>query len=231
MKRFWLREELSCADELLSHVPALREEFLAYHTDFIDGSYAKSRPITDWLPKTNMAKNDNDSYPWKVEPLKYAFDQMNIKLDMYNDPEVVKNFPTAATLTKKWSADCGCATYSVLEKNTVIVRHTGNEDRDNNYIRIHVPLIVPDGDVFFECEGQEIDWSDIWGFNGQLVHSVYNNTNQRRLVFLIDIRRSAIGLPPADPYDPEREKTIPNFVRGAVPKLYHSCQLVNDNNT
>lgn len=225
MKRYWLREELSIADEFMSHVPALREEFLAYHTDFVDGDYTKGMPVSALLPKNaNTAQGDSD-YPWKIEPMKYTWDKENINIRMYNDPVIRQRFPTAAALTEKWADDSGCSTYSILEKNTVILRHTGKENRDNEYVRIHVPLIVPEGDIFFECEGEEIDWSDIWGFNNQLTHSAHNTTDKRRLIFLIDIRRSAIGLPPEPKYDPEREKTIPDFVRGAMPKVYHTCQL------
>jgi hypothetical protein len=34
MKKYWLREEIPIADELLALVPALTKEFLDYHTDF-----------------------------------------------------------------------------------------------------------------------------------------------------------------------------------------------------
>jgi hypothetical protein len=222
MKRYWLREEISIADELLAAVPALREEFLAYHTDFINGDFVNGKIIDYTISNATALKSHTNA--WKGEPMRYAYDKENIDVRMFDAEETKNRFPTASAIAKKWVEDCGICGYSILEKQSVILRHTGKENRDNEYLRIHVPLIVPEGDIFFECEGVEIDWRDIWGFNNQLIHSAHNSTDFRRLVFLIDIRRSAIGLPPEPKYDPDREKTIPKFVRGNLPKIYHTCQ-------
>ena len=75
--------------------------------------------------------------------------------------------------------------------------------------------------MFFECEGYEINWDELFGFNNQLVHSAYNYTNEIRVVYIFDIDRSAIGLPMGKPYDYIREQSIPPFVRGVLPKVQH----------
>ena len=95
-------------------------------------------------------------------------------------------------------------------------------------IRIHIPLYVPEGDIFLETEGVEIDWSDIFGFANQYIHSAHNYSNTRRLVYLIDIKRKYLGLPRAEICNlHHRLKTWPPFVRGQFPKQYHTKQLVS----
>lgn len=230
MKIYWLKEEIPIADELVAAQSAMREEFIRAHPELAEDK------IFDCVPITKVNKhstsvfdkdiiNENKDIPWKGVLMKYTDEKVNILRNYYEeDPTVAEKYPTAAALTKKYGNDCAISGYSIFEKNTVIHRHTGLENRDNEYLRIHIPIIIPEGDVFFECEGVEIDWSDIWGFNNQLIHSAYNNTNKIRIIYLIDIRRSAIGLPPEPPYDPKRELGIPPFVRGALPKMLHTCQ-------
>lgn len=223
IKAVWLREEISIADDLLSYVPKLTEEFLAYHTDFIEGEFAKGVDVN--LP-TFDTPNQLTATPaaWKLSPLKYALPLQGIEHNFFRDKDTIENFPTACALVEKYNDDCICASYSILDKNSVIARHMGMENCLNTHIRIHVPLIVPEGDIFFELEGSEIDWSDLWGFDDTLIHSAHNLTDKRRLVFLIDIRRSLLGIPEGEPYDHERMLSVPPFVRGAKPKILHQHQ-------
>jgi hypothetical protein len=227
MKKYWLREEIPIADELLALVPALTKEFLDYHTDFVSGDFAKGTPYKNSQgPDTTKIQSKVDA--WKTEILKYTYKEKDINVDLYADPAIKQRFPTAVALTEKYLKDCGNSGYSILEKQSVIKRHTGLENRDNEFIRIHIPLIVPEGDIYFECEGVEIDWSDIWGFDNQLTHSAYNHTDFRRLVYLIDIKRSTLGIPVGEKYSREREFSAPPFERGQLPKVYHSCQIAKN---
>jgi aspartyl/asparaginyl beta-hydroxylase (cupin superfamily) len=101
-----------------------------------------------------------------------------------------------------------------MAPNTVLNRHTGPENRTGRFIRIHIPLIVPEGDVFLEVNGEEVKWDDLFGFNNQFVHSAYNNTDQYRLVFLLDLDREFIGMSPGEPWDERFEElAIQPFVR------------------
>jgi Aspartyl/Asparaginyl beta-hydroxylase len=223
VKTFWLREEIPIADELMSYAPKLLEEFLAFHDDFIEGDFAKGKPYTNSIVDINAIQTRD--YAWKIEGFKYTFKAKDIYLNLLDDPDTIKRFPTAVALTKKYGDACPNSGYSILERDNIITRHTGVENRDNEYIRIHVPLLVPEGDIFFEVEGSEIDWSDLFGFDNQLVHSAHNLTNKRRLVYLIDINREYLGIPVGEKYSFSREKHCPPFVRGAKPKVFHAKQL------
>jgi hypothetical protein len=221
-KSIWLREEISIADELLELVPALTKEFLEYHTDFINGDFAKGMPNPSIVYDTNTVQSRPAA--WKLDPIQYTNPGVGIFKTGVNKSDIIERFPTAVALTKKWGTDCPISTYSILEKNAVITRHTGIENRSGEFIRIHIPLIVPPGDIFFEVEGTEIDWSDIFAFDNQFVHSAHNYSDHRRLVYLLDLRRTAIGIDPGTPTDFTRYDTVEPFVRGKLPKIYHSCQ-------
>lgn len=221
-KSIWLREEISIADELLALAPKLLEEFLAYHTDFIDGDFVKGVPYVN--PKFDMDPYKTRHDSWKVDLLKYTNPKHSVLYDKTKNEEIQQRFPTAVALTEKYKEYCPVSTYSILEHNAVIARHTGVENRDGLYVRIHIPLLVPPGDIFFEVEGVEIDWSDLFAFDNQFIHSAYNYTDQRRLVYLIDIHRDILGLEPGIKTNFERYDTVPPFVRGQLPKMLHTCQ-------
>lgn len=141
---------------------------------------------------------------WKNIEFKYHSPDEGIHWDI--DPDyATRNFPTAYKLIKEFWDDCPIASYSYMAPGTVLHRHTGPENRLGEYIRIHIPLIIPPGDVFFEVDGEETTWDDIFGFDNQLVHSAHNLSDGHRLIFLIDIKRSRIGLPPGQLFNKDRQ--------------------------
>ena len=62
-------------------------------------------------------------------------------------------------------------------------------------MRIHVPLYVPEGELYFEVCNQEIDWTKTFGFNNQWIHSAYNESQEHRAVFSVDLHRNLLDLP------------------------------------
>lgn len=228
VKQYWLREEIPIADELMSYAPALIEEFLEWHSTFTDSSVpadlTKLTPYNQSLSANGVGDRvQSKPNTWLVDNLKYTSKYGEV-INEYKQDDIKKRYPTAEKLIEKFGDNCPIATYSVLNSNSVIKRHTGIENRLGEHLRIHMPLIIPDGDIFFECEGYEIDWSDIWAFDNQLTHSAHNHTPHRRLIFLIDIKRSYLGLPQGSVYDGIRTLRIPPFVRGALPKVLHKHQ-------
>lgn len=211
------RHEIPIADHLLSFKEDLTKEFLAYYDDFIEGDFAKGIPY--WNPVIDVDNIKTNKTSWKVSSVKYNFApaiEKSTNDDSVISTEIQDRFPTAVRLTEEFGNDCPISTYSILESNSVIKRHTGIENRTGEYIRIHIPLIVPPGEIFFEVNGEEIDWSDIFAFDNQQVHSAYNNTPFRRLVYMIDIRRSRIGMPPGQPYNSFKEHYAKPFIRNGV---------------
>jgi hypothetical protein len=160
---------------------------------------------------TNEDESVSNPDAWRSLGLRYRYKEAGID---YN-PDRSNEYPTAHRLVQEFGDDCPIANYSYMAPNSVLHRHTGPENRTGEYIRIHIPLIIPAGDVFFECNGEEIDWSDIFAFDNQLVHSAHNLTNEHRLIFLIDIKRSSIGMPPGQLFNKDRQmySLLKSFVR------------------
>jgi len=222
VKTIWLKEEISIADDLLSYAPKLLEEFLQYHPDFIDGDFEKG--VVNTSPLYDVGTLTSNKAAWKVDVVKYLHKDAGMAFNGEENNEIQLRYPTAVALTKKYGSDCDISMYSILESKSLIKRHTGMENRDGRTLRIHIPLLVPPGDIFFEVEGVEVDWSDLCGFNNQHIHSAFNLTPKRRLVYLIDITTEKLGIPALSGADFERQHSIPLFKRGALPKLLHPHQ-------
>jgi hypothetical protein len=191
MKTLWTRDEIAIADELMSLAAKLKDEFLNYHKDFYTTfkggkSYASSNPLA--------ILNENEKEKWKVEGLRYALPEQNIVQNLFLDANISNNFPTATALTHKYIDHCGCSGYSILEGGGIIKAHVDIENRSHNTVRIHIPLIVPDGDIAFNVIGQQITWTDLFAFDNGFAHSAYNKTTERRLIYIIDITREFLGI-------------------------------------
>lgn len=191
-KTIWSKEEILIADELLELAPKLRYDFLEYHKDFhttFNGgnSYASKNK--------NAVLDEEERVIWKVEGLRYSLPQKGIERNMFLEPGMRNAFPTASSLTQKYIQHCGCSGYSILDPGGVITRHVDIENYLRKTVRIHIPLIIPEGDVYLEVRGVELDWSNLFAFDNGDWHSAYNKTEKRRLVYIIDISRSFLGIP------------------------------------
>jgi len=222
-KVFWRRNEIPIADYLMSHQAALRDDFMRGFDTLEAAAMSQSFPTMDrrhiGIPLTETEKYiTTDDKPnvqaWRDKGFRYEWHTDHVHHSFTAPESWREKYPTALKLISEYGADCPIANYSCLAPNSVIQRHTGIENRTGEFIRVHIPLIIPEGDVFFEANGEEIDWSDLWAFHNQFAHSAHNYSNEWRLCFLIDFRRTAIGLEPGAPYDPKYdENSVPPFVR------------------
>jgi hypothetical protein len=93
-KSIWLRKEISIADELLSLAPKLTQEFLAYHTDFIEGNFSKVVPYINETFDTNIIydissctmhwfRHVHKTWPDAkiIGPLSKLYKQLNVKFE------------------------------------------------------------------------------------------------------------------------------------------------------
>jgi hypothetical protein len=201
-QRIYRRHELPVADYLMEHQQALRDDFMAGFNSLAEVAELIEPTISDRGDIHNTVKDylvqSTDSVPdtnrWRTRALKYVHKDGNIHWKETN-AQAIERFPTAMKLIEEYGDDCPIANYSLLAPNSAINRHTGVENRAGQFIRIHIPLIVPKGNIFFEVNGEEVTWDDIFAFNNQYMHSAHNKTNEWRLCFIIDIRRPRAGLP------------------------------------
>jgi hypothetical protein len=222
------RSEIPIADYLMSHQQALKDEFLAgfnslehaIQTRGIDNLDRRKfgiplehteQQIQTKVVGTNEFKPNVSS--WKSVGFRYERHDDLVNTSYTVSKEDGQRYPTAYKLIQEYGIHCPIANYSCMAPNTKLNRHTGPENRTGKYIRIHIPLIIPAGDIFLEVNGIYTDWSDLFGFNNQLAHSAHNYSNEYRLVFLIDIDREHIGMPPGTPYNPLYEKNAIPFIR------------------
>lgn len=204
-KIIWTRDEIPIADELESLIPELRNDFVNYHTDFYQ-NFASGTVYSN--PNFNVDDTMSSPGAWKIQCIRYNLPAFNFVRDF----DVENIYPSASALTKKYAGHVGCVSYNVLEANSFLRRHRDPENRDRRYVRIHLPLIIPEGDIFFEVNGIEITWTNIFAFDNLQLHSAYNFSPNRRLIFLIDLSRELLGFPPGKPYS-YKEEIKTEFVR------------------
>tara|TARA_B100000085_G_scaffold247991_1_gene242744 strand:+ start:551 stop:1363 length:813 start_codon:yes stop_codon:yes gene_type:complete len=166
------------------------------------GTKTGNEPI-DGAIVSNDGNVDVDS--WQATFLKYDFSN-DLKGNMKGStllPDHKINwqhnaikYPNLNNILDAYGKAVPVCFYSTLMANTVIERHTGIENRDGYHLRLHIPLHIPEGDIFLEVNGEEVDWSEPFAFNNQFVHSAWNNSNEHRLILLIDFYRDYLGIPP-----------------------------------
>jgi Aspartyl/Asparaginyl beta-hydroxylase len=208
------RNEILVGDYLMSIRQELIDEYMEGYNSLEEAIMGQSLSVLDrryWgvpLSETEHLIKTKDSTgkfvpnvnAWQAGDLKYKYDPLKIKYDLDPQSFKVKKWKTACKLIEEFGDDCPTVSYNAMFPNTVLGRHAGHDDPQGLFIRVHIPLIIPQGDVFLEINGEEIKWDDCFGFNHQIVHSSHNYTNEYRLIFLIDFRRSRLGIPDA-PYD------------------------------
>ena len=99
----WTKDKISIADELMSLVPKLRDEFLDYHKDF-DTTFSKGISYAAANPLTIL--NEQEKTSWKVEGIRYVCKPQNVEQNLFLDPKISSAFPTATELTKKYINYC-----------------------------------------------------------------------------------------------------------------------------
>lgn len=208
LKNIYRGNEIKFANLFRATAAQLLTEFNNEHPNFQTGADFASVPYYQNPTGANSALY-SDHNAWKVSGIKHS------AMGLVNNNRV--KYPTAFELVEAFGEHCQMAAYSIVDANSIIYRHTGVENRDAKFIRIHVPLYVPQGDIGFEVEGEVVFWDDVWGFNNQKLHSVWNNTPERRLVLLIDLSREICNLPPAPPWTPGCNENIPEFEKTRDP--------------
>jgi len=186
-KYIYKSHELKFSDQFKQLVPLLTEEFLKAHPNFT-GLTAETPDTPGGVSHLHIGGKK-----WKVVAFKYINKWML-------EEGFKEKYPTAIKMIDMLQEYCPIGEYSVLESGGEITVHSGIENRASEYIRYHIPLIIPKGKydkLGFECMGEYIGWDDVWAFDNQGLHTAWNRTNEHRLVFLIDVHRSIAGLPPS----------------------------------
>jgi len=74
--------------------------------------------------------------------------------------------------------------------NRIIPTHKGNRE----LIRIHYGIKIPEGDISFKVKNEEKKWENgkAFAFNDFYEHGGWNNTEQDRIILIVDLDRKMI---------------------------------------
>lgn len=196
MKEIFRGQEIECYDLLASSIAGLREDFIKNFPD---------------ITKINLLRRAEEGLlyqGWRVKPLKLATDR-DYRVDRKHFASVdTDKFPTAFKLMEELGEDCLECAYAVLEPYGVISSHIDEEGKTGKNINVHIPLIIPTGDVGLEAGGDIFDWSDIFAFDSLLSHCAWNYTDEPRIVFVVILDRKVLGLPDRPPWSPDTASEI-----------------------
>ena len=213
-KNIYKGREIVYHDYLMSLRDDLIKDFFKQHPNHTGQDDWKTEYLTvpgGWgmsVLKYNHV-NEKNNYLDKKEQSDYRMGLIK------NYQEDKLKYPTAYNkIIEHWGDDCNVAAYLTLHPGAILKRHTDDDNRSNKFIRIHIPLIIPEGDTGIEIYGETVNWSDLFAFNNQKIHSVWNFTNKPRLIFLVDLARSICDMPPGEPWDKARDEMLaPRFLK------------------
>lgn len=229
-KLIWYRNEVPLFEELLKYKQGLIDDFMQGYNTLEEAVLAQSENTVSHENYTddvmemaegmlvsrdpNTLRWSTDFEAWKSVGIRNLVRTQGVVMADDTIPEEEsKRYPTAMSLLNKYHKDFFGLVYSAIGPMSILQRHVGPENIDGEYVRIHLPLIVPEGDMFLEVHGQEVTWDDIFAFNNQYLHSAHNYSNEWRLIMIIDLSRELCGIPPGKYFSEGNEREKP-FIRG-----------------
>lgn len=210
-------DEIPIKDQLLSLQSKLILEFINAYPDIDNNLLLGTKIFRSRYSDYNPVMNSTD---WRIVGIKSQGNLIN---------ENRLQFPAAFGIVDELGDDCQDAGYSILAPNSVIYRHTDKDNRQAKKIRIHIPIRIPVGDVGIEINGDVKTWDSIFGFNTQKLHSVWNNTNSKRVIFILDVNRERLGLPAGIPWYPRCNDNAPKFEKTQEVKNDQTCIRCSSN--
>ena len=131
----------------------------------------------------NFQRIDAEKDKWKVFVLKWYSDILE---------NAKRKCPKTCSIIEQCS-DVHCAMFSILEPGKYIPLHKGPS---TVCLRYHLGLKIPKDreNCYIKVNNQKYHWAEgeSFIFDDTYVHSVYNNTNETRIILFLDIERPLI---------------------------------------
>jgi len=131
---------------------------------------------------------------WTVFPLCYCFPASDVSQRKWVDATCQFVPDTVALLKRHLGDTLRTALLSRLQPRATLEAHTGWQDLANHVLRIHIPLVVPDGGL---C-GTWVDGCVETHATGRLLcmddsktHWAFNYSEHQRIVLIVDLARPA----------------------------------------
>lgn len=86
--------------------------------------------------------------------------------------------------------------FSAILPGGIIQWHTDKYDSDDNYVRVHLPLIVPEGDIGITIESTTFKWAvgQVLCFDPFVLHKAWNHTQHIRLNINFNFSRESFNI-------------------------------------
>jgi len=142
----------------------------------------------------------NSPYPatWTVFPLCHTF-PANVLANRKWIGKTCNFVPHTAALLESLGPALRTALFSRLEPQTTLSAHTGWADLANHVLRVHIPIVVPEGEQNLGLCGTWVDgcvethrMGEIICFDDSKVHRAFNYTNEERIVLIVDLARTDV---------------------------------------
>lgn len=168
----------------------------------IDDLQREAKLIPQWTawPERNhysSSGDENGGASWTVFPLCYTFPATDVTRRKFIE-KTCALVPETTALLHGIGLPLRTALFSRLHPNTKLGTHTGWSDLANHVIRVHIPLIVPRGDVCGTWVDGCVETQDVGRivcFDDSKLHRAYNySETEERVVLIIDLERPS-GLP------------------------------------
>lgn len=148
---------------------------------------------TAWPEKNHYSSGEEGTgASWTVFPLCYTFPANDVTQRKFID-KTCAFVPDTIALLQGIGMPLRTALFSRLDPNTKLGTHTGWSDLANHVIRVHIPLVVPGGDVCGTWVDGCVETQDVGRivcFDDSKVHRAYNySETEERVVLIIDLER------------------------------------------
>lgn len=171
--------------------------------------------IEQSLPNIDRRTFSANEFPWSLEfekkwrairsEIESVFSKVDIS-DIPLGPDKLKNWSSIVVAEKGKSTDEAkqllpltarlvdsvpsliFAGFSIFEPGAELDYHKANS---RVFLRMHLGLVVPQGDVRLQIEDQELSWEEgkVLIFDDFYPHLAWNRTDQRRVVLIVDFLR------------------------------------------
>jgi hypothetical protein len=172
----YTQDQLPYLANIQQLVPGIVAEFRQRHPDWDDGLHLSVRDLRGGV---DFKLESTPGLPVKTWP------------------NAMVRYPQSRLLMQLLGDDASYIGYKVMEPGERGPRRVFRTGVNGDYVRVCVPLIVPQGDCYMEVCGEEQALSTALAYNAHYLHSSYNLTTEPALLLHLEVKRSLLGLDPA----------------------------------
>jgi hypothetical protein len=160
-----------------------------------DAMIQEAMNIQHWTawPESQHYSHDPDKPPsWNVFPLCHCFPANQVENKKWIPATCAQVPRTVALLKKHLGNTLRTALFSRLDAQSTLEAHTGWNDLANHVYRLHIPLVVPAGNlcgVWVDGCVETHRMGSVFLLDDSKIHRAFNYSTQDRIVLILDLAR------------------------------------------